>query len=190
MAALFYGLQLQLVMYMNVATAAMEKKSGGKSAVPAAVLYYHVDDPMAEGKQDMQLDDINEAIKDKLRATGLVNDNIEVINLMDEGLSGKSDVIPVEIKKDGTLSSRSEAVSVDDYNAISHFVDKKIKEFGNRILNGEITVNPYEMGERNSCTYCSYRSICGFDEKIDGFEKRKLDIKKDEAMEIIRSMNN
>ncbi len=189
-AALFYGLQLQLVMYMNVATAAMEKKSGGKSAVPAAVLYYHVDDPMAEGKQDMQLDDINEAIKDKLRATGLVNDNIEVINLMDEGLSGKSDVIPVEIKKDGTLSSRSEAVSVDDYNAISHFVDKKIKEFGNRILNGEITVNPYEMGERTSCTYCSYRSICGFDEKIDGFEKRKLDIKKDEAMELIRSMNN
>ncbi|MBO6241347.1 MAG: PD-(D/E)XK nuclease family protein [Butyrivibrio sp.] len=189
-AALYYGLQLQLVMYMNVATAAIKKNRGGKDTIPAAVLYYHVDDPMAEGKQDLQPDDINKAIKDKLRTTGLVNENIDVINLLDDGLNGKSDVIPVELKKDGTVSARSTTVTLDDYKAISGFVDSKIKEFGNRILNGEIKVNPYEMGERSSCTYCSYRSICGYDEKIEGYSMRQLDISSDEAMENIRNQNN
>ena len=115
---------------------------------------------------------------------------MEVINLLDDGLNGKSDVIPVELKKDGSVSARSTTVSLDDYNAISRFVDSKIKEFGNRILDGEIKVNPYEMGGKSSCTYCSYRSICGFDEKIDGYSKRELDISGDEAMEIIRNQNN
>ena len=189
-AALYYGLQLQLVMYMNVATAAVKKKHGGKDIVPAAVLYYHVDDPLADGKENLQPDDINEAIKDKLRTTGLVNENMDVINLLDEGLNGKSDVIPVELKKDGSVSARSTTVTLDDYEAISKFVDSKIKYFGNRILQGEIKVNPYEMGDITSCTYCSYRSICGYDEKISGYSMRELNIKSDEAMELIRNQNN
>lgn len=189
-AALYYGLQLQLVMYMNVATAAVKKKHGGKDIVPAAVLYYHVDDPLADGKENLQPDDINEAIKDKLRTTGLVNENMDVINLLDEGLNGKSDVIPVELKKDGSVSARSTTVTLDDYEAISKFVDSKIKDFGNRILQGEIKVNPYEMGDITSCTYCSYRSICGYDEKISGYSMRELNIKSDEAMELIRNQNN
>ena len=101
-----------------------------------------MDDPLADGKADLQPDDINEAIKDKLRTTGLVNENMDVINLLDEGLNGKSDVIPVELKKDGSVSARSTTVTLDDYEAISKFVDSKIKDFGNRILQGEIKVNP------------------------------------------------
>ena len=38
-----------------------------------------------------------------------------------------------------------------------------------------------------SCTYCDYKHICGFDERISGYKKRKLDITSDEAM--MRIMN-
>ncbi len=189
-ASLYYGLQLQLVMYMNVATALEKKISGDKNIVPAALLYYHVDDPMAEGTDNLQPDAINETIRQKLRTTGLVNENQNVIQLLDEGLSGKSDVIPVAYKKDGSLTSTSDSVSDSDYQAISRFTEKKIREFGKSILNGEISINPYKMGEKTSCTYCAYKSICGYDEKIGGFVMRKLDIDKDRAMEEIRLENN
>ncbi len=181
-ASLYYGLQLQLVMYMNVAMAVEKKLSGGKDTVPAAILYYHVDDPMAEGKTDLVADDINKEIIGKLKMTGLVSDNTDVIKMLDSGMISKSDIIPVEIKQDGSLSARSQTMSADEFTAISGFVNKKIREFGRNILNGDISVNPAEMGNTSSCTYCSYRSICGYDEKIDGYKRRKLDISKDEAM--------
>ncbi|WP_034466989.1 PD-(D/E)XK nuclease family protein [Butyrivibrio proteoclasticus] len=186
-ASLYYGLQLQLVMYMDVAIATEKKLSGNKNVVPAAILYYHVDDPVVAGKGDLHPEEINEMIKQELRMTGLVNEDQAIIQMLDEGLTAKSDVIPVELKKDGTLSSRSQTASRSDYDKISAYVHKKIKEFGNRILDGDIAVNPYEMGTHGSCTYCQYRSICGYDEKIPGFNKRKLDISDQDAMEIIRN---
>lgn len=187
LAYLYYGLQLQLVMYMNVAVASEKKKHPGKDVIPAAILYYHVEDPMIEGKADTVTDDINKEIISELKMTGLVNDNTDIIRKLDTGFATKSDIIPVELKKDGTPSARSQTASSDEYEAISGFVNKKVKEFGRNILNGDISVNPYGDTKMQSCTYCDYKHICGFDERISGYRKRKLDITSDEAM--MRIMN-
>ena len=187
LASLYYGLQLQLVMYMNVATAASKKIYNGKEAVPAAVLYYHVDDPMISGSGDLQPDVINKEIIKALRTTGLVNGNRDIINMLDNSINGTSDVIPVGFNKSGDLTAASSAVSNEDYSAISKYVDKKIREFGKSILNGDIKVNPYEMDVKGSCKYCEYKGICGFDDKIPGYSRRKLDIDDKEAMELIRN---
>ncbi len=189
-ASIYYGLQLQLVMYMNVATAVEKKLSGGKEAVPSAILYYHVDDPVVEGKNDIQPDDINQAIKEELKMTGLVSENMDVIQYLDEGLTAKSDVIPVELKKDGSIGSRSQTIADDDYKAVKGYVNDKIREFGKRILNGDIEINPYCRDSKKPCTFCSFKSICGYDEKIPGFNTRDLDMKDDEAMEAIRQEQN
>jgi ATP-dependent helicase/nuclease subunit B len=93
----------------------------------------------------------------------------------------------VAINKDGSLSARSQTASKQEYGAISGFVNKKIREFGKNILNGDIKVNPYESGNASSCTYCAYRSICGYDDRISGFSRRKLDMSPDEAMSRIIS---
>ncbi|WP_026668437.1 PD-(D/E)XK nuclease family protein [Butyrivibrio sp. AE2005] len=187
LASLYYGLQLQLVMYMNVATAASKKIYNGKEAVPAAVLYYHVDDPMISGSGDLQPDVINKEIIKALRTTGLVNGNRDIINMLDNSINGTSDVIPVGFNKSGDLTAASSAVSNEDYSAISKYVDKKIREFGKSILNGDIKVNPYEMDVKGSCKYCEYKGICGFDDKIPGYSRRKLDLDDKEAMELIRN---
>ncbi len=186
-ASLYYGLQLQLVMYMDVASAVEKRLTGGKDVVPAAILYYHVDDPIIDGKENMVTDDINKEIISKLKMTGLVNSDRGVIDKLDNTMASKSDIIPVEFKKDGNPAKASQTASIEEYRAISGYVQKKIREFGTRILDGDIEINPYDDGKRQACTYCSYRSICGYDEKVDGFKMRKLDISKDDAMaEIIR----
>ena len=186
-ASLYYGLQLQLVMYMNVATAASKKIFGGKEAVPAAILYYHVDDPMVSGSGDLQPDVINSEIIKALRTTGLVNENRDIINMLDSSIIGTSDVIPVGFNKSGDVTAASSTVTNEDYSAITRYVDKKIREFGRNILNGDIKINPYEMDGKGACKYCEYKGICGFDEKIPGYSRRKLDLDDKEAMELIRN---
>jgi ATP-dependent helicase/nuclease subunit B len=185
-ASLYYGLQLQLVMYMNVALAAQQKKSGSKNAVPAAILYYHVDDPIIQGEDNMLPEDINDRIRKELRTSGLVNADRDIVQMLDEGLTGTSDVIPVKLKNDGDFHFSSKVIGNEDYGYISKYVNKKIREYGRRILDGDITINPYEAGQRSSCTYCEFKSVCGYDEKIPGFSKRKLQLKEDDAMEAIR----
>lgn len=180
-ASLYYGLQLQLVVYMDVACASRKKALGEKDVVPAAILYYHVEDPMLEKDAETVTDDINSEIISKLKMTGLVNDNPDIIHMLDESLTTRSDIIPVEYKKDGTLTARSQTATSQEYAAISRFAGRKIREFGRRILEGEIGVNPYETSTRDSCRYCDFRSICRYDEKIKGFRKRKLDISADDA---------
>ncbi|MBP3782162.1 MAG: PD-(D/E)XK nuclease family protein [Butyrivibrio sp.] len=186
-ASLYYGLQLQLVMYMNVASAVQKKLSPGKEVVPAAILYYHVTDPVVDGKEGMITDDINKAVIDKLKMTGLVNKNMDIVKLLDKDISGTSDIIPVMIKKDGEFGARSQTATREEYQAISSFVGRKIKEFGKNILDGDISVNPYVRDNSDSCTYCSYRSICGYDERIKGYKKRNLDLTPEEALSIIVS---
>ncbi len=186
-ASLYYGLQLQLVMYMNVASAVQKKLSPDKEVVPAAILYYHVTDPVVDGKEGMITDDINKAVIDKLKMTGLVNENMDIVKLLDKDISGTSDIIPVMIKKDGEFGARSQTATKEEYQAISSFVGRKIKEFGKNILGGDISVNPYVKDNSDSCTYCSYRSICGYDDRIKGYKKRNLDLTPEEALSIIVS---
>ena len=174
-------------MYMNVALAAEKNKNPNKEIVPAALLYYHVDDPIVPGQEDLQPDDINELIRAKLRTTGLVNADPDVVQMLHEGLEAKSDVIPVRLKQNGDYAKESSVVSNEDYACISKYVNKKIREFGRRILDGDITVNPYEAGQRSSCTYCDYKSVCGYDERIPGYSKRKLAMKDEDALDAIRS---
>ena len=186
-ASLYYGLQLQLVMYMNVASAVSRKKCGNKEPVPAAVLYYHVEDPMVTGSGDSQPDVINEEIIKALRTTGLVNEKQEIINMLDSSIDGASDVIPVGFTKAGAVTAASSTVTNEDYSAITKYVDRKIREFGRNILDGDIKVNPYEMEKGDACRYCSYKGICGYDDKVPGYTKRKLDLDDKEAMELIRN---
>ena len=191
LAAVYYGLQLQLIVYMNVAAEMMKKSHPDKEVVPAALLYYHVNDPMIKSEEELSPEQVNDQLLKELRMNGLVNDSEEVIGLLDGSFATKSSIIPVERKSDGSLSARSSVVNRQDYEVISNYVNQKMHQFGTEILQGNIVVNPCEQGNTESCTYCTFREICAFDGKIPGFEKRKpghgMDVLKDEQ-DIIEKM--
>ena len=191
LAAVYYGLQLQLIVYMNVAAEMMKKSHPDKEVVPAALLYYHVNDPMIKSEEELSPEQVNDQLLKELRMNGLVNDSEDVIGLLDGSFATKSSIIPVERKSDGSLSARSSVVNRQDYEVISNYVNQKMHQFGTEILQGNIEVNPCEQGNTESCTYCTFREICAFDGKIPGFEKRKpghgMDVLKDEQ-DIIEKM--
>ena len=184
LAALYYGLQLQLVVYMNAAMELQAKKHPDKEIVPAALLYYHIDDPAVETPVELSPEEIDEQIRKQLRMHGVVNSSPEIVNLLDREMEDKSDVIPVERKKDGSFSARSSVLSDGELKTVSEYVSHKIAQIGREILDGTISLNPYEKGNQEACTYCTYKRVCGFEPAMPGCSKRRLeDMGREEALE-------
>ncbi|MCM1540731.1 MAG: helicase-exonuclease AddAB subunit AddB [Blautia sp.] len=175
LAALYYGLQLQLVVYMNTALELEGKKHPGKEAVPAALLYYHIEDPSVETPVELTPEELEEQLTKQLRMNGVVNASPDIIERLDKYMVEKSDVIPVERKKDGSFSARSSVMSDVELKLVSDYVSRKIAEIGREILQGKISLNPYERGAEEACTYCAYRKVCGFESSMPGCSKRKLE---------------
>lgn len=175
LAALYYGLQLQLVVYMNVAEEAVQKKHPDKKVCPAALLYYHVADPMVTTEQEMTPEELNGAILKELRMSGLVSQDERVVSLLDGKFSDRSMIIPVERKKDGSFSARSGVIAREDYETVSAFVDHKIRQFGREILAGNVEKNPCRKQTHDSCSFCAFKGVCDFEPGIPGYEKRILE---------------
>lgn len=187
LAALYYGLQLQLVVYMNAAVEMEKKKHPEKEVVPAALLYYHVADPMVKAEEEVTPEQINGKLLKELRMTGVVTENDKIVSLLDGEFADKSDVVPVERKKDGSYSAKSSVIKAEDMKEISDYVNKKIKQIGTDILRGKIEINPCEQSGGTSCDYCVYKNVCGFEEGIGGYHYRRLEnLEDEEVMERIR----
>ncbi len=174
LAALYYGLQLQLVVYMNVAAEITAREHPEKEVVPAALLYYHVSDPMIRTEEIRTPEEINEEILKELCTAGIVSEDEKIVSLLDKNFTDKSRVIPVERKKDGTFSARSGVMGKEDYETVSRFVSHKIRQLGQEILSGNIAVNPCQQGTMQACTYCAFRGVCDFEERVPGYDMRLL----------------
>ena len=182
---LCHGLQMQLVVYMNAAMEMSNQESGGKQVIPAGLLYYRVNDPMVDKAKDEQ--SIEMEILKELRPDGLVMDTPEIIKLFDKDLEGASQVIQVSKNKDGGLSQRSKVVSEDDFSVISQYTKQKVRDVGKQILQGVVDANPYQLKDQTGCEQCPYHAVCGFDDKIPGYEYRELEkLDAEEAMEFMR----
>lgn len=212
--SLYYGLQLQLVVYMNASLELEEKKHPEKQVIPAGIFYYNIDDPMVEkvlGSGEESNIDIDEStlspeeklrleeekiqrelkrkeiiqknILKELRMNGIANADMEIVKLMDKKFgndagqingSVKSDIIPVETNKDGYPTKRSNIATKRQFSTMANYVNKKIEQLGSEILEGSTKINPYKLGDKKACDYCSYSGICGFDLKLPGNNYRNL----------------
>ena len=174
LVAMYYGLQLQLVVYLNAAMELEGRIRPEKEIVPAGIFYYHIKDPMLEASVKSDLGDLEQKILKELRPDGLVNRDPGVIEKLDHHIEKDSAVIPVSINKDGSLSKTSKAADKEQFRAMSGFVHRKLGELGKEILEGRTEMDPYERGNKKACDYCPYREICCFDPKIPGNHYRRL----------------
>lgn len=180
--ALYYGLQLQLVVYMDAVTEMAQHHYPDKEVVPAGILYYNIADPLAEKKGQPDPEKIDAEILKKLRMNGLVNSELEVVRHLDRTIEKESDVIPVVLKDGEVQAGRSSVANRERFARLSQFVHRKLKEAGQEILDGEIGVAPYKNGHRTACDYCPYHAVCGFDRKTSGYEFNRWKNRKTEEI--------
>ncbi len=174
LSQVYYGLKLQLVLYMEAVRESEAKAHPDKNVISAGMFYYNIADPIVDEEPGKSEEDIRSELLKSLCVNGLVSTTADSIRHFDKDFTGESSVIPVSYKKDGGLSSKSQVVTGEQYDIMCNYVKDKIKDMGLGILEGDIAKSPYVMESRSGCDYCSFKAICGYDEEIKGFEPRRF----------------
>lgn len=184
LVAIYHGLQVQLVVYLNAAMEMEQKLHPDQTVEPAGMFYYRVKDPLAEADIDEDPNMITQKILQELKVNGLVRSEEKIIHDMDETLEAgkKSQVIPVAYNKNGSLAKNSQVASLEQFQRLSSYVNWKIKDTGRKIMDGDVEINPYQLRQRKACDFCEFKSICGFDGKIPGYHFRRLPVFSDEEI--------
>lgn len=177
--ALYHGLQLQLMVYMDAALSEQERRHPGMEAVPAGVFYYRLSDPVVDkGEEDTEA-----AVLKELKPDGIINLQDEVLEHLDRRREGESLAVPIKYNKNGSLSKTSKAVPEEEFRLMMGHALKKIETAHREILKGETAAAPYRRGTESGCDYCGYRHVCGFDLKVPGYRYRDIGkMSKEEAV--------
>lgn len=164
---LYYGLQLQLLLYLDSYIKLNEKNK------PAGMFYFHIDTTYVKYETGTTLEDIRDKQLKNFKLSGLVLEDEEIIRMMDE--EGTGQIIPAKFNKDGSVAKRSSVASENQFEQLREFIVDKVRVLGKDILDGRVTANPYKLTSKDPCTYCKYQSICQFDTTKQDNEYEVLD---------------
>lgn len=175
---LYYGLQLQLALYLNAAVELEQRRFPGKKVKPAGIFYYNIKDPVLNREDVKDVENPQQDILKKLKMDGIAGAEPEILKMLDRNLAAGKSVeslaVPVKYTAKGAFASNSKVADQEQFSDMMKYVNCKAKEIGQKILNGNADVNPFERQKENACEYCPYSSVCGFDEKIPGYSYRRL----------------
>ncbi|OLS36489.1 helicase-exonuclease AddAB subunit AddB [Bacillus sp. MRMR6] len=187
LSEVYYGLALQMLTYLDIVIAHSDELVNMKAS-PAGVLYFHVHNPLINTKKMLTLDEIEKEMMKKFKMNGLMLSNENVIRLMDQTLeSGDSQIIAAGIKKDGNLTKKSKVASLDEFDTLKTYVRRLYQKTGDAIVDGHVEISPFKLKDKSPCTFCSYKSVCQFDETIETNRYRVLSPRSNENIfELIR----
>lgn len=147
------GLDLQMLMYLFACCAA--DKTG--NTLPAGVLYMPASAPKLDGEKEYA--DIDEAAVKSIKKSGLVLADPDVIRAMEA--DGGGVFIPVKLNKDGTVSARgTSAKTLEEFDALKEQLTDTVRKMGDRLISGDMCIDPIKDGNINACRYCEYKSFC------------------------------
>ena len=150
---IFIGVNLQLITYLFAAK--NSEKVGDR--MPAAILYYFLKYPSERGNN---LADSDKKISDDLKMVGMVLNDKKII---------------FEIDSSGNfIKTKKSEYDKEFFEALEKFVKNIFCNTCEKILRGEIFVKPFQSKKKNSCDYCIYSELCGFNEKTDEICKSEL----------------
>lgn len=156
---IYAGLKLQLMVYLKSTIDATAKANPDKSVIAAGTFYNRIDNPFVDYNEKDNPEDYEKMLLKELRPTGFVG--AESAALMDEWDKGDSLVIPAKRKSTGELPVEKTVFSDSQMKCLADFATSKLANIEKEIFAGSIAVNPY----KDSCMYCKFKSICGFDSK-------------------------
>ena len=178
------GINLQMVLYLMAITKNGKDYYG--ETVPAGVLY--LPSRIGYDKYLKTRNPSDENIEAQKRSSGklsgMVLNSPVVINAM--GGEVFPDYLPVSYKKDG--STKGNFYSQKHFNSLSEIVDNKIIEMGETLHNGKFNVLPTGVANSLPCSYCEYRSVCGYEDG-DDFKKISGDSHED-VLQMLEGDNN
>ncbi len=158
---LWYGLQLQLMLYLQAA-------AQGMHGDPAGAFYFAVRDPLVDAQDAKEA--AEKAIAKQLQLKGVVLSDVQVVNAMDADGTALGTVFT----KSGGVSAYASAYSREEMAALLDHTRHRAEELAQGILDGDIAVQPAQMKDWKPCQYCEYSAVCGIDPTLPHCHPRKL----------------
>ena len=150
-AKVFWGAQLQLLLYLRAALSTEEK------ALPAGAFYMHVFDPLLEDPGMNQ--DIEDALARALQLRGVALRDVSVLKLMDNAEPPLT--LPKTVLKDGSFDKRAALADLEDMRRLILRAEKMAVQWAERLRSGEIAASPLCTRDMHGpCDTCDYALIC------------------------------
>ncbi|MDP4159857.1 MAG: exodeoxyribonuclease V subunit gamma, partial [Bacillota bacterium] len=198
--SIYYGLNLQLLSYLNVAlqgaevllnttlpsaqdevASGIDNPSPGK--IPAGFLYFPVLEPQLEEKIPLNQEELEQRRVKAVKVSGFLLADPRVLEAMDSSFSaGQSDLLGLKLKKDGHFKKGSNVLTEDQFSRLSNHLHQWFRQKGEEILEGDISLSPYRRGKSTGCQYCSYKPVCHFDPYLPENQYRDLPALKQEEI--------
>ena len=113
--------------------------------------------PKLDGEKEYT--DVDEAAVKSIKKSGLVLADPEVIRAMEA--EGGGVFIPVRLNKDGTVSARgTSAKTLEEFDALKEQLTDTVRKMGDRLISGDMCIDPIKDGNINACRYCEYKPFC------------------------------
>ena len=153
-ARTWWGLQLQLLLYLDVCTHAIP------GAKPAGAFYFYVADPLVESDTDAA-SVVEGKLRDLFQLRGITLSDVEIVSAMDDG--DIPCVLPPLYLKSGELKKTARALDENQFIALLKHSREVAVELADRLFGGETDIAPTREQSRTSCDFCDFRAICHFD---------------------------
>ncbi|MFC4403207.1 helicase-exonuclease AddAB subunit AddB [Gracilibacillus xinjiangensis] len=187
LSEVYYGLALQMLAYLDVVLT-NARQWLGQEASPAGVLYFHVHNPMLSLADNLAEDKIEAEIFKQFKMKGLLLEQEDVVKMMDTSLeSGRSNIVPAGFSKTGSFYKGSQVADKEIFDQLQSYIRQLMAGAGIAMLDGEVSLNPFQKQDQVACTFCSYRSVCQFDPTLSENNYHKLkDLKDEEVFEAMK----
>lgn len=179
----YAGLQIQLLTY----TDAICRE---EDIMPAGIFYFSLLEQMVKADKRIDEDEIEELIRKNFRMKGLIVADVKIIKMNDNTLEqGSSKLVPAAITAKGSVNQKwTNGVKQEDFKVLQDYIYKTIRDISKEILSGKIDLKPYKRQGKTPCEYCEYKTICGFNPRLNNNKYNYIDKKSKD--EILMKMKN
>ena len=199
---IWYGLNMQLIIYLY----ALQEEGLDRyrrllseelnEIVPAGVLYVPVRDDIIDGDRAATEEELHSKREAALRRSGLLSEDMSLLDAMEQGIEDKGRFIPIKLKKikgedEKTLDPKSAVADLAQFGRLARYTHKKLLEMGAELRRGNVEASPCRHDRnRCACDWCDYRAACHFDESAGDRERPLKALDDSEVWELLGGDGN
>ena len=160
------GIGMQMLLYLFALEEFGELRYHTKIH-PAGVLYVPVVDRTAMHNEKPNEESAEKESGKQICRNGLLLDDLD--------LTVPSKFLPVRYAKDGGFAKSKALASIDEFYRLRDRMHEILRDIGANLHAGIIDANPYYSSrDYTSCTWCKYKTFCGFEPGVGGDKLRYL----------------
>ena len=173
---LYFGLQLQLIIYL---AAALERDA----CRPAGAFYFKVADPVVH-TEERDAGKVDLLKTDELRLSGLFIDDREVLDAMSPDIEH---TVHLSLKTDGTVRSTARMMDEGGFRLLIEHALAAATRIAEGIRQGKTEVAPVRMSGYCSCDRCDWRALCQQDPRLGGMPRTLPSLPQSDVLRQIRA---